>query len=227
MDQSQILDRLPDPLAEEEQAELFKKYYETKDEEYRNMLVSHNLKLAASVVQKYYKSANMEFEDLFQIACLELVNVVEKYNPELGYSFSTFAVTSIKNRLSRPVSKAGSEINLGSLDEPVRDELGNEHDELRLLDILSDKDESSIEEDYLIKEKIINICNWVNKNCTPQEIYIFEATSGIKSTPIKKCADIAKELNLSLQRVYEIRGLVRSKIRRKFFHEQENQKEKQ
>ena len=228
MGQYQILHGLPEPLDEEEQAELFKKYYETKNEEYRDILVFRNLKLAASVVQKYYSNTSVELEDLFQIACLELVNIVEKYNPELGYSFSTFAVTSLRNRLIRSVVKAGNEIKPASLDEPLRDGTDNLlYDDLFLIDTITDKDEISIEKDFLIKEKMIKIWDWVHENCSKLEIIVFEETSGFNSASIKSCLDIAEELNLSKQRVYKIRDTVRTKIQKKFFKEKEVRKEKQ
>ena len=90
MDKYQILDTLPQQLGEQKQIELFKLFKQTQDEEIRNTLVVHNMKLAASVVQKYYGNTSIEFEDLFQIACIELVNAVEKFDPALGFSFSTF-----------------------------------------------------------------------------------------------------------------------------------------
>ena len=227
MEQNEILDRLPQPLNEEQQAELFKKYYATKDEECRNKLVSHNLKLAASVIQKYYNNTTIAFDDLFQIASIELVNIVEKYNPELGYSFSTFATVCIKNRLLKHVIKDANEKQVIYLDEPLRDECGDMlSSQFFLTDIIEDKSESDIEGDYLKEQNFSDICKWVREKCTPMEIVVFDALLGNNDSKEKDCLELADELNLSKQRVYEIRKSLKDKIKRKFFKEQETVKEK-
>lgn len=65
-----------------------------------NELIKNNLGLVTRIVNKF-ANRGIEYEDLFQIGCLGLVEANKKFKPELGYQFSTFAVPMIRGRILR------------------------------------------------------------------------------------------------------------------------------
>lgn len=74
---------------------------EKTDLKIRNKIVLNNLKLARSEAHRSHSmSANYTiYEDLEQQATIALIWAVEKFEPNKGYQFSTFAVPVIRGRL--------------------------------------------------------------------------------------------------------------------------------
>lgn len=61
------------------------------DETARSELISGNLRLVLSIVQRF--SGRREgMDDLFQVGCIGLVKAVDHFNTELDVKFSTYAV---------------------------------------------------------------------------------------------------------------------------------------
>ena len=65
-------------------------------------LVENNLGLVSSIASKFL-GRGIEYEDLFQIGSLGLVEAAKNFKPELGYQFSTFAVSTIRGRILRHI----------------------------------------------------------------------------------------------------------------------------
>ena len=60
----------------------------------REELVSGNLRLVLSVIQRFTnRKENMD--DLFQVGCIGLVKAVDNFNTDLDVKFSTYAVPTI------------------------------------------------------------------------------------------------------------------------------------
>ena len=87
----------PPPLsaAEEEAAFLAKR---EGDDEAREKLILHNLRLVSHVVRKYYSTAKNQ-EDLVSIGSIGLVKAVDSFNPENGTRFATYAAKCIQNAI--------------------------------------------------------------------------------------------------------------------------------
>lgn len=92
-------ENLKSPLSTNQELELLTKYSETKDIDIRNILVEHNLKLVIYVINKYFSSYYNEFDDLFIIGSIGLINAIENYNISLNNKFSSYAVKSIVNNI--------------------------------------------------------------------------------------------------------------------------------
>jgi RNA polymerase sporulation-specific sigma factor len=70
------------------------------DIEARNRLVSHNIRLVWSVVQRFL-NRGYESEDLFQIGCIGLLKAIDKFNLSYDVKFSTYAVPMIIGEIQR------------------------------------------------------------------------------------------------------------------------------
>jgi len=78
------------PLKHEEFITLLKEYRVTNDRKLYEKLVNHNLRLAFRYIKKY-TGTNVNSEDLLQSACMGLLKALDKYDPDSGYKFSTYA----------------------------------------------------------------------------------------------------------------------------------------
>lgn len=72
----------------------------------RNKLAEHNMKLVISIAKPY---ARMGFlmEDLFGEGCVGLMKAVDRFDPERGFKFSTYAQWWIKQAVHRYMAGAG------------------------------------------------------------------------------------------------------------------------
>lgn len=85
---------------QEERDRLFVSYVETRSEKVRNELVESYAPLA-EFFAKRYRNRGAESDDLRQVAQLALVKAVERFDPEFGVKFSTFAGRTIDGELKR------------------------------------------------------------------------------------------------------------------------------
>ncbi len=70
------------------------------DENARRELISGNLRLVLSVVQRF-TGRRENLDDLFQVGCIGLVKAVDNFNIELDVKFSTYAVPMIIGEIRR------------------------------------------------------------------------------------------------------------------------------
>jgi RNA polymerase sporulation-specific sigma factor len=70
------------------------------DEAARQELISGNLRLVLSVVQRFV-GRKENLDDLFQVGCIGLVKAVDNFNVDLDVKFSTYAVPMIIGEIRR------------------------------------------------------------------------------------------------------------------------------
>lgn len=73
------------------------------DLEAKDRLVSANTRLVASIVRSYGALATPSFDrgDLFQEGCLGLIRAAEKFDPDRGFKFSTYATWWVRQAIAR------------------------------------------------------------------------------------------------------------------------------
>ena len=98
-------------LTPEKEKELFLKYQETKDPVIKEQLINSNLKLVVSVAKKY-RGTDLGLIDLIQEGNFGLIAAVDKFDVNLGYKFSTYAVYWIKQAINRAIVNKSRGIRL-------------------------------------------------------------------------------------------------------------------
>ena len=71
-----------------------------KDIEERNKLVEDHLYMIDILIRKYL-GKGVEYDDLYQVGALALVNAADRYNPEKGFEFKTFAAPTILGEIKK------------------------------------------------------------------------------------------------------------------------------
>ena len=75
------------------------------DEQAKKTLVQANLKLVLTIARKAIHVSKLPMVDLIQEGNLGLMVAVEKFNPNLGYRFSTYATWWIKQAMFKAISE--------------------------------------------------------------------------------------------------------------------------
>lgn len=80
--------------------ELFNMYQNTGDIALRNEIVEKYLYMVDILIRKYLNKG-VEYDDLYQVGAMALVSAVERYKPEKGFEFSSFATPTILGEIRK------------------------------------------------------------------------------------------------------------------------------
>ncbi len=80
--------------------ELFLEYQKTNDPAIRDKIIEENLYLA-EILSRRYLGRGMEYEDIYQVACIGLILAVDRYDISKGFEFSSYATPTIVGEIKR------------------------------------------------------------------------------------------------------------------------------
>ncbi len=124
---------LPAPLEPGEEAACIECLGNKEDEQARNMLVEHNLRLVVYIAKKF-DNTGVGVEDLISIGTIGLMKAINTFNPEKNIKLATYASRCIENEILMYLRRNNKTKMEVSIDEPLNvDWDGNE---LLLSDIL-------------------------------------------------------------------------------------------
>ena len=87
------------PLLEAEVERDIARKARTGDKEARQTLINSNLRLVVSIAKRYRGNGSLEFLDLVQAGNNGLMTAADRYDPEKGYKFSTYATWWIRQTI--------------------------------------------------------------------------------------------------------------------------------
>lgn len=190
----------PPPLPPEEEHKCFLLAREG-DEDARQKLILHNLRLVSHIVRKYYSSSqNGDREDLVSIGIIGLVKAVDSFNVQNGARFATYAAKCIQNEILmhfRSRKKTQGEVSLSETIDVDRD--GNP---LTYADVISYED--NIAEEVEQKIRIQKTMRFVGSVLEERERQIICLRYGIGGKKALTQRDVADRLGISRSYVSRI-----------------------
>ena len=78
----------------------FKEFFETRDQNLRNELVEDHLYMVDILIRKYLKKG-IDKDDLYQVGAMALISAVERFDPNKGFEFSSFATPTILGEIKK------------------------------------------------------------------------------------------------------------------------------
>ena len=181
----------PRPLKAEEE----KKYLELAkqgDNDARNVLVEHNLRLVAHIVKKYYTQSGDQ-DDLISIGTIGLIKGISSFNPDKNVRLATYASRCIENEILmhfRSRKKLQGEVSLS--DTLDNDQEGNN---LSLMDVIR-VDDTMLEE-LDLKESCLRAREAVAKCLTEREAEIITLRYGLHGGAPLAQREIAQRCGIS------------------------------
>jgi RNA polymerase sigma-B factor len=97
---SESITPLEDSPARSDNRDLFARWQRDGDERAREELVERFLPLARNLARRY-AGAREAFDDLLQVSSVGLVKAIDRFDPDRGAAFSSFAVPTILGELKR------------------------------------------------------------------------------------------------------------------------------
>ena len=198
----------PPALEKKEEDGLFLKM-EDGDENARQKLIEHNLRLVAHIIKKY-DSDREEQEDLISVGTIGLIKAIDSFRPALGNRFATYAGKCIQNEILmyfRSQKKFSAETSLGEAIEVDKD--GNP---LTIFDVM--RVEDNIVEEIALKGQAKLALQAVQSLLDERERRVITLRFGLNG---KKCAtqrEVAALMGISRSYVSRIEKGALEKLRR-------------
>ena len=188
----------PNPLTEKEEAYYLEKM-KSGDEEARNILIEHNLRLVAHIAKKYSDSEDPD--DLISIGTIGLIKGINSFNAEKKTRLATYAARCVENEILMSFRKEKKHANQISLEAPV----GSDSDghEVTLIEVLQSDCEDLCER--LDNENLILLLyKKIKTSLAEREREIIRLRYGLSSKAPLTQREVAKKLGISRSYVSRI-----------------------
>ncbi len=196
----------PRALSKEEEQHYLKRMAEG-DEDARDKLIEHNLRLVAHIIKKYY-TPNGDQDDLISIGTIGLIKGVSTFKPDKNVKLATYASRCIENEILmhfRAQRKLQGELSLSeSLDAE------GESNALELMDVVRVDD--TMLEDLDLRDSCARVRRCLG--ClSPREAHIIRLRYGLDDRPPLTQREIATLCGISRSYVSRIEKKALEKLR--------------
>jgi RNA polymerase primary sigma factor len=174
----------------------------------RDALITANMGYVVTLARQY-KSELLTTDDLISEGSIGLMKAADKYDPNRGKPFVTFAAPYIRRSIEEAISRVTGEAPVMSTDESLP--VGSNNN-FTLLNILEDKDAPKADHDLeqnALTDEMAEAINTLNE----REQAVIRRLYGIDSQRMTM-AEIGEELELKRERVRQIRDKALRKMRK-------------
>jgi len=198
----------PKPLSPEEEQKWVQRLI-AGDEEAREKLIVHNLRLCAHIAKKYQK-AERDREDLISIGTIGLIKAVSTFSESKG-TLPAYAARCIENEILMNLRRERKLVETVSIEEPVgADKEGNE---LRLADLVCTEADTIFEQVQSRLDAAI-ITDTMRKVLTKREQVVLTLRFGLNGGAPLAQREVANVLDISRSYVSRIEKKAVEKMRK-------------
>ncbi len=201
---------LPTPLCEEEETEAIAKMAKG-DEDAKNKLVEHNLRLVVYIAKRF-DNTGIDMDELISVGTMGLIKAVKSYNSDKKIKLATYASRCIENEILmflRKTVKLKSEI---SLEEPLN--VDWEGNQLVLSDVLG-TDGDMIYKD--METRVENdILRSLYEKLDERDKEIVGMRYGLYGREEKTQKEIADMMNISQSYISRLEKKILAKLKKEF-----------
>ncbi len=200
----------PKPLSKQEEEECLKRMAEG-DEEAKNKLIEHNLRLVAHIAKKYSTAiqCQSDCEDLLSIGTIGLIKGIKSFDASKGTRLATYAARCVENEILMMLRGRKKSQNDVSLSDAIgTDKEGNA---IMLMDVIENDDVDifdKIQHNCSVKTLYSNIMD----KLTPRERKIIILRYGLIDGNCLTQREIAKMLGISRSYISRIEKKAISKL---------------
>ncbi len=200
----------PRPLKPEEEKR-YLELYAAGDQEARNTLIEHNLRLVAHIIKKYYTQADDQ-DDLISIGTIGLIKGITSYDPSKKVRLATYASRCIENEILmhfRRLKKSAGEL---SLSETL--EADGEAGSLSLADVISAPDDMLDRLDA--RETGARLMTYMERTLDERETEVLRCRYGLGGQRAMTQRETAQRMGISRSYVSRIEKKALQKLRSVF-----------
>ena len=178
------------------------------DDEARQLLIEHNLRLVAHIAKKYAHSS-IDPDDLVSIGSIGLIKAVRSYKPESG-RLATYAARCIENEILMALRSSRKTKNEISLDDPIgADPEGNE---VTLSDLLG-TDENLVPDEVTLNIESARALRLIGTILDARERTVILMRCGLTDGVPYPQHEVARRLGISRSYVSRIEKKALEKLR--------------
>ncbi len=198
----------PRPLSAAEEREYIERCY-AGDEEARNKLIEHNLRLVVHIAKKY-SSSGAERDDFISIGTIGLIKGVNTYDKAKSIRLATYVSRCIENEILMFLRKNAKTMN----DMPLNEAIGEDKDgnSISLMDVLG-TDKEGVEAKVEQKLSMERIMENYSDRLTAREKVVIELRYGLSGKEILPQRTVAQKLGISRSYVSRIEKRALKKLR--------------
>lgn len=170
-----------------------------------NALVNRHMGMVITVAKRYKKKfPACDMSDLVSEGSESLMKAIKGFDPERGFTFSTYAIQAMSNACQRVASLTSKRKKLNGASYEVA------------MPTLQDRSNHRQEKEEAVTRSLIHdlagILTENNAKLTPTEMTIVEKRFGLYGKPMK-LEDIGNELGISKERVRQLQEQALRKLR--------------
>ena len=198
----------PRPLSQQEEAH-YLRLAGQGDLEARNVLISHNLRLVAHIMKKYYAQASDQ-EDLISIGTIGLIKGITTFKPDKGVRLATYAARCVENEILmhfRSQKKSAQDVSLSDYIDT-----GSDGAALSLMDVVGDGPD--LLEEMATAEQVGQLRKAVEVCLTEQERQVIVLRYGLGGGSPCRQREVAQRCGVNRSYVSRIEKRALEKLRR-------------
>ncbi len=199
----------PEPLSPEQERAYLERYA-NGDEQAREKLIEHNLRLVAHIAKKYTQNGR-DSDDIISIGTIGLIKAVNTFSQRKGASLGTYAAKCIENEILMSLRSEKKQLAEVSLQDAIgKDRDGNE---ISLVEILG-SDGTCVQNEVELRLDTEKLYQTMKQVLTERERLVVSLRYGIMGGRAMAQREIAQLLGISRSYISRIEKKALGKLNR-------------